>query len=187
NLWQGKKNPHPQEIIEFPSVIVSSVIGQLEACFQTYSPLARRALLRHDKWLEKKGIKNTNFAVVTWSNWDCRVMLESEPPIQEDQGAPISTDGSFSWKQSLDQHPILPPNHPYMLKELALPIFPVSPFSSPTFVNRFIEALFYYSAYFDCLETCWDHNIEHRLSIEANFSRGIKHIVAMEGADRIAR
>ncbi|GAU18452.1 hypothetical protein TSUD_366340 [Trifolium subterraneum] len=36
------------------------------------------ALLRHDKWLEKKGIKNANFAVVTWSNWDCRVMLESE-------------------------------------------------------------------------------------------------------------
>jgi ERI1 exoribonuclease 2 len=36
------------------------------------------ALLRHDKWLENKGIKNTSFAVVTWSNWDCRVMLESE-------------------------------------------------------------------------------------------------------------
>ena len=36
------------------------------------------ALLRHDKWLEKKGIKNANFAVVTWSDWDCRVMLESE-------------------------------------------------------------------------------------------------------------
>ncbi|KAK6934008.1 Exonuclease, RNase T/DNA polymerase III, partial [Dillenia turbinata] len=36
------------------------------------------ALLKHDKWLENKGIKNTNFAVVTWSNWDCRVMLESE-------------------------------------------------------------------------------------------------------------
>ncbi|KAJ4843049.1 hypothetical protein Tsubulata_037518 [Turnera subulata] len=59
--------------------------------------------------------------------------------------------------------------------------------SSPTFVNRFIEALFFYSAYFDCLETCWDHNIEHRSIIEANFSHGIKHIVAMEGADRIAR
>lgn len=29
-------NPHPQEIIEFPSVIVSSLTGQLEACFQTY-------------------------------------------------------------------------------------------------------------------------------------------------------
>ena len=27
------KNPHPQEIIEFPSVIMNS---QLEACFQTY-------------------------------------------------------------------------------------------------------------------------------------------------------
>ncbi|KAK6934010.1 Exonuclease, RNase T/DNA polymerase III [Dillenia turbinata] len=30
------KNPHPQEIIEFPSVLVNSVTGQLEACFQTY-------------------------------------------------------------------------------------------------------------------------------------------------------
>ncbi|KAL6562883.1 hypothetical protein OROHE_005470 [Orobanche hederae] len=99
-----EKNPHPQEIIEFPSVIVSSITGQLEACFQTYvRPTCNQvltdfckdltgiqqiqvdrgvtlseALLRHDKWLEKKGIKNTNFAVVTWSNWDCRVMLESE-------------------------------------------------------------------------------------------------------------
>ncbi|KAI5421195.1 hypothetical protein KIW84_044868 [Lathyrus oleraceus] len=36
------------------------------------------ALLRHDKWLDKKGIKNANFAVVTWSSWDCRVMLEPE-------------------------------------------------------------------------------------------------------------
>ncbi|XP_044512361.1 3'-5' exoribonuclease 1-like [Mangifera indica] len=99
-----EKNPHPQEIIEFPSVIVSSVTGQLEACFQTYvRPTCNQllsdfckdltgiqqiqvdrgvtlseALLRHDKWLENKGIKHTNFAVVTWSNWDCRVMLESE-------------------------------------------------------------------------------------------------------------
>lgn len=31
-----ERNPHPQEIIEFPSVIVSSYTGQLEACFQTY-------------------------------------------------------------------------------------------------------------------------------------------------------
>ncbi|GMY22799.1 isoform 3 of eri1 exoribonuclease 2 [Fagus crenata] len=98
------RNPHPQEIIEFPSVIVSSVTGQLEACFQTYvrptynqhlsdfckdltgiqqiqvdrGVILSEALLMHDKWLEKKGIKNANFAVVTWSNWDCRVMLESE-------------------------------------------------------------------------------------------------------------
>ncbi|KAI3829273.1 hypothetical protein L1987_03392 [Smallanthus sonchifolius] len=99
-----ERNPHPQEIIEFPSVIVSSLTGQLEACFQTYvrptcnqllSDFCRdltgiqqfqvdrgvtlsEALVRHDKWLEMKGIKNANFAVVTWSNWDCRVMLESE-------------------------------------------------------------------------------------------------------------
>lgn len=99
-----ERTPYPQEIIEFPSVLVSSVTGQLEACFQTYvRPTCNQlltdfckdltgiqqvqvdrgvtlseALLRHDKWLEKKGIKNTNFAVVTWSDWDCRVMLESE-------------------------------------------------------------------------------------------------------------
>jgi len=97
-------NPHPQEIIEFPSVLVNSATGQLEASFQTYVrptyhqnltdfckeltgiqqiqvdrgvPLSE-ALLMHDKWLEDKGIKHKNFAVVTWSNWDCRVMLESE-------------------------------------------------------------------------------------------------------------
>ncbi|KAF2299283.1 hypothetical protein GH714_031271 [Hevea brasiliensis] len=81
-----------------------SATGQLEACFETYvrptcnqllsdfckdltgiqqiqvdrGVTLSKALLRHDKWLEKKGIKNTNFAVVTLSNWDCRVMLESE-------------------------------------------------------------------------------------------------------------
>lgn len=98
------KNPHPQEIIEFPSVIVNCTTGKLEDCFQMYvrpthnqlltefckdltgiqqsqvdkGVLLTEALLMHDKWLEDKGIKHTNFAVVTWSNWDCRVMLESE-------------------------------------------------------------------------------------------------------------
>ncbi|GMG99989.1 hypothetical protein Nepgr_001829 [Nepenthes gracilis] len=99
-----EKNPHPQEIIEFPSVLVNSRTGQLEDCFQMYvrpthnqllsdfckeltgiqqsqvdkGVLLSEAILMHDKWLEDKGIKHTNFAVVTWSNWDCRVMLESE-------------------------------------------------------------------------------------------------------------
>ncbi|KAL9260517.1 3'-5' exonuclease Snipper-like protein [Drosera capensis] len=99
-----EKNPHPQEIIEFPSVLVNSSTGQLEASFQKYvrpthnqmlsdfckeltgiqqsqvdkGVLLSEALLMHDKWLEEKGIKHTNFAVVTWSNWDCRVMLQSE-------------------------------------------------------------------------------------------------------------
>ncbi|KAG0462335.1 hypothetical protein HPP92_020811 [Vanilla planifolia] len=98
------KSPDPQEIIEFPSVLVNSMTGELEASFQTYvrptyhtalSDFCKQltgiqqlqvdrgvslseALLMHDKWLEEKGIKNKNFAIVTWSNWDCRVMLESE-------------------------------------------------------------------------------------------------------------
>ncbi|XP_044483351.1 ERI1 exoribonuclease 2-like isoform X2 [Mangifera indica] len=99
-----ERNPHPQEIIEFPSVIVNSSTGQLEDYFQIYvrptynqhlsdfckeltgiqqtqvdkGVLLSEALLLHDQWLEDKGIKQTNFAVVTWSNWDCRVILESE-------------------------------------------------------------------------------------------------------------
>ncbi|KAL5580332.1 hypothetical protein UlMin_012774 [Ulmus minor] len=99
-----ERNPHPQEIIEFPSVLVNSMTGQLEDQFQIYvrpthnqllsdfckeltgiqqtqvdkGVLLSEALFLHDKWLEEKGIKQTNFAVVTWSNWDCRVMLESE-------------------------------------------------------------------------------------------------------------
>jgi len=99
-----EKVPKPQEIIEFPSVVVNSRTGQLEDSFQTYvRPVCHpiltdfckdltgirqnqvdqgvslsRALLMHDGWLEGNGIKHTNFAVVTWSNWDCRVMLESE-------------------------------------------------------------------------------------------------------------
>lgn len=98
------KVPNPQEIIEFPSVLVNSRTGQLEASFQTYvRPVCHpiltdfckdltgiqqnqvdegvslgRALLMHDGWLERNGVKCKNFAVVTWSNWDCRVMLESE-------------------------------------------------------------------------------------------------------------
>ncbi|KAK4764226.1 hypothetical protein SAY87_013664 [Trapa incisa] len=98
------RNLHPQEIIEFPSVLVNSTTGQIEDCFQRYvrptynqhlsdfckeltgiqqnqvdkGVLLSDALLMHDKWLEEKGIKHTNFAIVTWSNWDCQVMLESE-------------------------------------------------------------------------------------------------------------
>ncbi|CAA0831437.1 Unknown protein [Striga hermonthica] len=98
------KPPSPQEIIEFPSVVVSSSTGQIVASFQTYvRPTCNRvltdfckeltgiqqtqvdkgitlskAIVSHDQWLEKIGLKTTKFAVVTWSDWDCEVMLESE-------------------------------------------------------------------------------------------------------------
>jgi len=59
--------------------------------------------------------------------------------------------------------------------------------NSPSFVNGFIEALFFYSAYFDCLETCIKHEIECRMTIEAVLSEGIRDIVAMEGRERTVR
>ncbi|KAG9454921.1 hypothetical protein H6P81_007825 [Aristolochia fimbriata] len=99
-----EKNPHPQEIIEFPSVLVKGETGEVVDDFRKYvRPTHHQmltdfckeltgiqqsqvdegislsdALLLHDKWLEDNGVKQRNFAVVTWSNWDCRVMLESE-------------------------------------------------------------------------------------------------------------
>jgi len=44
--------------------------------------------------VEKKGIKNSNFTVVTWSNWDCRVMLESECRFKKYGSLLIVTTGS---------------------------------------------------------------------------------------------
>ncbi|XVF32897.1 hypothetical protein REPUB_Repub17cG0122600 [Reevesia pubescens] len=59
--------------------------------------------------------------------------------------------------------------------------------NSPSFVSRFIEALFFYSAYFDCLDTCMEQDVELKTRIESVFFNGIRNIVAMEGNERIAR
>ncbi|KDP28264.1 hypothetical protein JCGZ_14035 [Jatropha curcas] len=59
--------------------------------------------------------------------------------------------------------------------------------NSPIFVNRFIEALFFYSAYFDCLETCMDQNLEHKSAIEALFSKGIRETLALDDNERLTR
>lgn len=32
----------------------------------------------HDVWLEENNVKGKRFIVATWSDWDCKVMLESE-------------------------------------------------------------------------------------------------------------
>ncbi|KAL6177047.1 hypothetical protein ACLB2K_053679 [Fragaria x ananassa] len=58
--------------------------------------------------------------------------------------------------------------------------------NSPSFVNRFIDALFYYSAFFDCLENCMKHN-KYRVIIEDLLRKGIRNIVAAEGSERVAR
>ncbi|XP_074361806.1 DELLA protein RGL1-like [Apium graveolens] len=60
--------------------------------------------------------------------------------------------------------------------------------NSPSFVNRFIEALFFYSAWFDCLEDSMDRNNQYRVVLEKNhFSKGIQNIVATEGDERVTR
>lgn len=61
-------------------------------------------------------------------------------------------------------------------------------YNSPTFVNRFIEALFYYSAYFDCFEACMERDDSNRLILESMYSgRAIRCTLAIEGEERMIR
>ncbi|KAG4990416.1 hypothetical protein AAZX31_09G035900 [Glycine max] len=60
--------------------------------------------------------------------------------------------------------------------------------NSTSFVNRFIEALFFFSTFFDCLETCMKGDEGNRMIVESlYFSHGIRNIVAAEGAERDSR
>ena len=60
--------------------------------------------------------------------------------------------------------------------------------NSLVFVNRFIEALFYFSAFFDCLEACLNRDCENRRITEyMYFGHGIRNIVAADGEERKVR
>jgi hypothetical protein len=61
-------------------------------------------------------------------------------------------------------------------------------FSAPFFVTRFREALFYYSALFDVLDTTTPRDNEQRTLIEQNiFGRAVLNVIACEGTDRVER
>ncbi|KAG8049050.1 hypothetical protein GUJ93_ZPchr0009g2139 [Zizania palustris] len=61
-------------------------------------------------------------------------------------------------------------------------------FSAPFFVTRFREALFYYSALFDVLDSTTPRESEQRMLIEQNiFGRAALNVIACEGTDRVER
>ncbi|GBG64331.1 hypothetical protein CBR_g41532 [Chara braunii] len=96
----------PQEIIEFPSVLLNSRTLEIEACFRVYvRPTVHptltefctkltgiqqatvdaglslgEALVAHDQWLQDRGLlaPKKQFLIVTWTDWDCQTMLELE-------------------------------------------------------------------------------------------------------------
>ncbi|XP_062145222.1 DELLA protein RGL2-like [Alnus glutinosa] len=59
--------------------------------------------------------------------------------------------------------------------------------NSPSFLNRFIEALFFYSAYYDSFDTCLKQYDADRMRMETVFGDAIRNIVAEEGAERNIR
>ncbi|CAN6203802.1 unnamed protein product [Urochloa humidicola] len=95
---------YPQEIIEFPAVLVDAATGGLLSSFRTYvkprhhpvlTPFCKQltgiqqeqvdggvelaeALAMHDAWLASAGVAKNRLAVVTWGDWDCKNMLDFE-------------------------------------------------------------------------------------------------------------
>lgn len=60
--------------------------------------------------------------------------------------------------------------------------------NSPVFVNRFIEALFYYGACFDCFDAFMKRDDPNRMITESRvFGYGIRNMVAAEGEERKTR
>ncbi|KAG1371357.1 DELLA protein RGL1-like [Cocos nucifera] len=60
--------------------------------------------------------------------------------------------------------------------------------NSPSFINRFTEALFFHSALFDFLDSFLKRDDESRMVAEGSFiSQGIRNIIATEGGERLAR
>ncbi|KAG6426822.1 hypothetical protein SASPL_111056 [Salvia splendens] len=59
--------------------------------------------------------------------------------------------------------------------------------NSPSFIDRFMEALLFYSAYFDCLEECMERGNEYRAILEGCFfGEGIMNIVGEGDEEREA-
>lgn len=60
--------------------------------------------------------------------------------------------------------------------------------NSPSFVQRFIEALFFYGVFFDCLDDSLGRDDQSRIMLECAYSReGILNIVAADGQERVTR
>ncbi|KAJ8542117.1 hypothetical protein K7X08_016983 [Anisodus acutangulus] len=60
--------------------------------------------------------------------------------------------------------------------------------NSPVFVDRFVDALFLYGAFFDSLEDCMKDDERSRTATESeHLSQGIRSIVANEGEERTIR
>ncbi|CAN1178829.1 DELLA protein GAIP [Linum perenne] len=60
--------------------------------------------------------------------------------------------------------------------------------NSPAFAYRFMEALFFFGAYFECIEACMDVDGGKRMDVEAMYcGESIRNIVACEGEERMVR
>lgn len=59
--------------------------------------------------------------------------------------------------------------------------------NSQSFISRFTESLFFYSAYFDCFDSLMERNDESRLMMEQIVAQGLKNTISTEGRERVVR
>ncbi|XP_038697296.1 DELLA protein RGL1-like [Tripterygium wilfordii] len=59
--------------------------------------------------------------------------------------------------------------------------------NSPAFVSRFVEGLFYYGAYFDCIDACMERYDKNRINTEKLLNLGIRSAVVADGNEWRAR
>jgi inhibitor of KinA sporulation pathway (predicted exonuclease) len=98
------RNPDPQEIIEFPSVLVRLSDGELVDRFESFvrpvhhprltdfctgltsivqadvesAETFPQVFLRHQRWLESRALSPENAIIVTCGDWDLRYMLPAQ-------------------------------------------------------------------------------------------------------------
>ncbi|KAJ8766336.1 hypothetical protein K2173_022395 [Erythroxylum novogranatense] len=59
--------------------------------------------------------------------------------------------------------------------------------NSLSFVNRFVEALFFFGAWFDCFDASMERDCAHRMEMESVYGYGMANMVAAEGVERKIR
>lgn len=151
---------------------------------------AKHAMEETGKWLSN--FANTlnipfSFKIVMVSN-----MFELKEDLFElDEDEKIAVYSSFALRAMISR--------PTQLESLMRVIRSLNPcvmvvteveanHNSPAFVNRFIEALFFYGALFDSIETFMNRDEPNRMVVEEMYCfQAISNIVAKEGEERTIR
>ncbi|OAY58761.1 DELLA protein RGL1 [Manihot esculenta] len=141
--------------------------------------------------IETTGKRLTSFAQTMNLNFSFKIVVVSDfLDLKEDLLQLDDEETVAIFSEHLPRSQITLPNRLESMMRLIKKIHPCvmvvaeveANCNSPTFVNRFIEALFYYTAYFDCVDACMERDDSNRLILESMYlGKGIRNNIASEG------